>query len=273
MHNAFSPVHASHLQVQPQYSRRDAWNDLANKEGLSYEVLELSLPPALTESRRFELCRNWYRDSGRSVSLHGAFIDVNPAGSDAALCAESRRRCQQSCELARFLGAQNVVFHSSCFPFLRGEYLERWADICAAFYEELADTWNLNILIENSQDLDAAPLQALMRRTLDPRIGVCLDIGHANYSRMPLEQWFDCLGETIRYLHLSDNHGMFDDHLPLGAGTVDWETADAFWRRTGKEMPVTLEVGGIDGVKASLAFLKEHGYFQKHEEGNGTNDI
>ena len=261
MQNAFSSARASGFQVQPQYSCRDAWNELAKNEGLLFEVLELSMPPALDESRRFELCREWYRDSGRCVSVHGAFIDVNPASGDPALRALSRKRCRQSCEIARMLGAKNVVFHSSCFPFLRGAYLDSWADICADFYGELADTWNLNLYIENSQDLDAVPLRELMRRVSDSRIGVCLDIGHANYSRMPLEQWFDCLGEKIGYLHLSDNCGMFDDHLPIGTGTVDWETADALWRGMGKEMPVTLEVGGIDGVRSSLTYLKEHGFF------------
>ena len=117
------------------------------------------------------------------------------------------------------------------------------------------------ICVENSQDVDPTPLWTLMRRVTDERVRVCLDIGHANCSNSPLEEWFERLGPYIAYLHLSDNMGSFDDHLPLGGGTVDWRTADSLWRRLGRTVPATLEVGGTEGVEASLAYLANSGYF------------
>ena len=76
-----------------------------------------------------------------------------------------------------------------------------------------------------------------------------------------MEAWLDQLGDRIGYLHLSDNMGYYDDHLPLGTGTVDWKTADSLWRMAGRQMPVTLEIGDLKGVKQSLLFLEENGYF------------
>ena len=245
------------LQVQPQYASRNLWEALAVKEGLGYEVLELSAP-FVTER---DLCRQWYRGTGRVVSVHGAFIDINPASMDAGIFAVSRQRCHESCMLARSLGAGHVIFHSSCETFLRGLYMDRWAGRCASFYESLSEQYDLRIWIENSQDMDAGPISELMKRTTDPRVGVCLDIGHVNYSRMPMEQWFDILGDRIGYLHLSDNNGLYDDHLPLGEGTVNWAEADALWRSTGRKMLLTLEVGATEGVMRSIRYLKEHGYF------------
>ena len=249
------------LQVQPLYALRDEWRALAEKEGLRFEVLELSAPPALFESRRFESCREWYRKSGLAASLHGVFIDVNPGSADAAFCALSEKRCMESCKQALSLGASNVIFHCSCSPFLRGSYVEYWAGKCASFYEKLAEQYDLNLFIENSSDLDAGPLQKLMNRISSPRIGVCLDLGHAFYSRMPLEHWFESLGDRIGYLHLSDNLGLYDDHLAIGDGRIDWETADALFRGLGREMPMTLEVGALDSVKKSLEYLRAHHYF------------
>lgn len=249
------------LQVQPDAASLEEWEELARQENLSFELLEMSMPPALNESGRFPLYRKMENSGVRITSLHGAFIDVNPASGDGLIRALSRKRCEESCEAARELGAQNVVFHSSCFPFLRGAYLDSWAGVCAGFYEELAAKYDLGIFIENSMDVDASPIETLMSRISDKRIGVCLDFGHANYSRRPLEDWLERLGERIGYLHLSDNNGLFDDHLPLGEGTVDWEEADRFFAEAGRPMPVTLEVGGTDGVRRSLAFLKERGYF------------
>lgn len=248
------------LQIQPGLGSFSEWEAIAEKEDLRYEVLELSAPPALNESGRFQRCVEWYRVSRRTASLHGAFIDINPASGDTAFRELSRKRCRESCETALLIGARRVVFHSGCFPFLRGSYLDLWAGVSASFYEELAETYDLGIYIENSQDVDASPIEALMKRITDRRVGACLDLGHANYSRKPLADWFDRLGDRIGYVHLSDNRGLFDDHLPLGEGTVDWEEADRLIMASGKDLPVTLEVGGIEGVRRSLAFLRKHGY-------------
>ena len=85
--------------------------------------------------------------------------------------------------------------------------------------------------------------------------------GHAHYSSEPIEKWFDVLGEYIQYIHLSDNMGRFDDHLPIGSGSIDWEKVDGMWRSLGRNMPMTLEVGGIAGVEKSLRFLRKNNCF------------
>ena len=259
----------SGFQVQPGFARRDEWTAFAEEEGIFYEVIELSVLPFFKDSSEIEAIRRWYGRSGRVRSVHGAFIDVNPASGDDRIRSVSRMRCIESCSLAAELGAENVIFHSSCAPFLRGAYLDRWADMCAAFYEELAKRFDLRIWIENSQDVDAGPLKELMRRISHPAIGVCLDLGHVHYSYMPMEAWFDSLGSRIGYLHLSDNNGRFDDHLPLGNGTVDWKKADALWRSLDRAMPITIETGNPENVRQSLSFLKEHGYFGRMEKKDG----
>ena len=62
-------------------------------------------------------------------------------------------------------------------------------------------------------------------------------------------------------MHLSDNMGRFDDHLPIGFGSIDWENVNSLWKSLGRHMPVTLEVGGIAGVEESLRFLRKNGCF------------
>ena len=250
------------FQIQPQYAHRESWASLADAFGLGYEILELSLTPALNESTLFREIRDYYAGSGRVTSVHGAFIDVNPVSGDAELRALSRRRCEESCEAALFMGAKNVIFHSSCLSFIRGSYLDAWAGRSAEYFMDLAERYaGLSLFIENSQDVDPEPIRALMDRADHPRIGVCLDAGHANYSRAPLKQWFDLLGDRIGYIHLSDNQGLFDDHEPLGTGTTDWAALDRFVRRAGRKMYFTFETGDAEGVRASLAYIREHGLF------------
>lgn len=254
-------LHAPLLQIQPQFSHGAQWGELAAREGLYYEPIEFVMPPAQDDPTYCEQARTWYLDSGRVRSFHGAFIDVNPASGDPAFQALSRQRCRESCALAAALGAERIVFHSSAFPFLRGAYLNSWAAACGAFYMGLASEYGLVVCVENSMDLDPEPLCALLRESPGERVQVCLDIGHARYARAPLEVWFDRLGDRIGCLHLSDNLGQFDDHLPLGDGIVDWALADSLWRQLEHSVPLTLEVGGIPGVERSLTYLKQYGYF------------
>lgn len=261
MTDPVSLTNCCHLQIQPVRTSREKWGQLAESEGLGYEVLELSAPPALNESGLFQNCLDWYKDSGRAFSLHGCFIDVNPASGDSRYRELSQEKCRESCRLAKEIGARNVVFHSSCFPFLRGPYLEGWAALSAEFYEELARDYDLLIYIENSSDIDPDPILSLMEIIRDDRIGVCLDIGHVNYSKASLTKWFDALGDRIGYLHLSDNKGVYDDHLALGDGTVDWFEADRLYRSLSREMPMTLEVGHLDNVRRSIEFLKDNRLF------------
>lgn len=255
------------IQLQPLSTELEQWIKLAQKEDSLFEVMDPFFLSGLGNFDKYQYIAQHYQKTGMAVSVHGAFIDVNPASGDPAVRELSRRRCRESCEIALALGAESVVFHSSAFPFLRGAYLENWAACCADFYEELAVDYPVRLYIENAQDLDPTPLRKLMEKLPSDRVGVCLDIGHTNYSRTPVEQWFDQLGEWIRYLHLSDNLGEFDDHLPLGQGNVDWELVNGHWKALGKDIPITLETGNLEATKKSIAFLRNHQYFGL--EGNG----
>jgi len=256
MHNG-----SSLLQVQPHYSNKEEWRDLARRFDLKYEVLELSGPLVLNIDERPIKMIERYRQSGLVTSLHGCFIDVNPGSGDILFRRLSCQRMRESCLLAKLLGAKNVVFHSACASFLRGGYMQSWADKTAEFLMELASEFDFDFFVENSMDVDPVPIVELMRRIDNPRVGVCLDIGHTQYSRTPLEGWIDALGDRIGYIHLSDNDGLFDDHLPMGRGCIDWEKADRLYRALGRDMPITIETNTIEDVKRSLEYLGQRGLF------------
>ena len=249
------------IQLQPQSADLDQWVTLAQEEEAVFEVMDPFVLSGIGDFGKHKEIAEHYRKTGMAESVHGAFIDVNPASGDPDFRELSRRRCRESCEIASALGAGNLVFHSSAFPFLRGAYLENWAAGCASFYKELAEAYSVKIYIENAQDVDPTPLRKLMEKAGSDSIGVCLDIGHVNYSRAPVSRWFEELGDWIRYLHLSDNLGEFDDHLPLGQGAIDWELVNRLWKALGRETPITLETGGLESTRESLGFLRRNGYF------------
>ena len=56
-----------------------------------------------------------------------------------------------------------------------------------------------------------------------PGLGFHLDIGHANLNGNKPERFIEKLHSRLRHVHLSDNNGYEDLHLPVGCGNINWE--------------------------------------------------
>lgn len=54
----------------------------------------------------------------------------------------------------------------------------------------------------------------------DPRLGLCLDVGHANtsVSRTPPMEWIGPMAPWLKHVHLHNNKGDWDLHDPAGTG-------------------------------------------------------
>ena len=245
------------LQIQPVYSNRNEWMDLAIEKTLRFEVLEFSSIYLNIPIQRKII--EWYKKSGLVDSIHGAFMDTYPLSPDYKVMEISRKRCETSCEQAQKLGAKNVIFHSTALPFVRGGLEKLWANDASEYYQMLAAKYNLNIFIENFNDVDYVPLKLMMEKVTDERVGICLDVAHANYSRKPVREWFDVLGDYIGYLHLSDNEGDWDNHIPLGSGTTDIESAYEWLKRSNRNIPVTIEMKTVETVRQSYDYLEKTG--------------
>jgi sugar phosphate isomerase/epimerase len=88
---------------------------------------------------------------------------------------------------------------------------------------------------------------------LGAEVGMTFDVGHANIiseTRLFLERF----GPSIRHIHVSDNLGDSDNHLPIGEGGIGWkETMDAI-KRTGFDGWIVIEA--ITDVGGSLDRLR-----------------
>jgi sugar phosphate isomerase/epimerase len=76
----------------------------------------------------------------------------------------------------------------------------------------------------------------------DARLGFHLDVGHAHVARLDLAEVLAALGDRLCHVHLSDNRGRADDHMPIGAGTIDWPAALGALKASGYDGTITLEV-------------------------------
>nr|MCU0494781.1 sugar phosphate isomerase/epimerase [Chloroflexaceae bacterium] len=150
-------------------------------------------------------------------------------------------------ELFAGLGAGWVNVHivHGIGMFERAESL-RWQGEIFAQLAERAAPYGLGIMVEHPPDAACGVSEIRGILEADARLGFHLDVGHANVGGDRLEGLLNNFGPRLAHVHLSDNRGRNDDHLPLGAGRINWPRAVSLLKRAGYDGTLTLEVFSED---------------------------
>ena len=85
-----------------------------------------------------------------------------------------------------------------------------------------------------------------------PGLFLLLDVGHARLGEKGsarILRFIELLDHRLGHLHLSDNKGERDDHLPLGSGTIDFKRIARALKTAGYDATATLEVFNADPKK------------------------
>ena len=85
---------------------------------------------------------------------------------------------------------------------------------------KVCDECNLNLCVENLLSVDEIPY--IFKHLQHEKLKICFDSGHQNFA-MPGFDLLEQYSDYVTVLHLHDNHGVIDDHLPCGEGTTNWE--------------------------------------------------
>ena len=97
-------------------------------------------------------------------------------------------------------------------------------------------------------------LRVLDRR---PEMGVTLDVGHLQILGLDQAQIVRKLGKRLNHLHVHDNLGEWDQHLPVGDGVIAWEPLCRALVEIGYRGVLEVERSLPDGgVESSIAVLK-----------------
>lgn len=161
------------------------------------------------------------------VILHGPFTEIIPAAIDHKAREFALERLNQSFQVASASGAESMIVHTGYIPFM---YFKEWqAEKSAAFWQKFMEDKpaDFRLYIENVLEDEPYMLADMMRQIHDPRIGICLDAGHAlaaGHSAVPIETWIEVLGPYIGHFHIHNNHGDGDTHSPLGEGILDYHS-------------------------------------------------
>ncbi|HUV36431.1 MAG TPA: sugar phosphate isomerase/epimerase family protein [Patescibacteria group bacterium] len=166
---------------------------------------------------------------GFRIYSHAPFFGLDVASIDEGISRYSIRCLERAIEVTAALGGALMVMHTGYLPQYsrigRRYWFGNWSRRMPRLVEN-ARARGVQIALENTWDDRPEVLHHLRNLLPDPgAVAFCLDTGHTNvYSQLAVRRWWRSLGDDIAAIHLHDNDGLSDDHLPPGRGTVDFET-------------------------------------------------
>jgi sugar phosphate isomerase/epimerase len=234
--------------------------DLLSLDTANIELVDAG-PHALNGERVLTLLD--LKDSrGLNYSIHAPYADMNLAADDPHMREAVIQRLETTMKWASQLEARAVVFHPGNSTAMERvdpgmawrlnlETIRRVLDV--------ADELGVQALIENVPE----PFPFVMKSAddfsrffdeLNTNAGMVLDVAHANIRGETLE-FIRRFSSRIRHVHVSDNQGDLDTHLPIGDGAIDWDGTIRALKDIGYDNWVTIE--SYSGVAESINLLTE----------------
>ena len=170
-------------------------------------------------------CEKFLAERKADLSIHAPCVAVNLADAKDFNYLEVYRR---TLAYAQRQKAAFVVLHTN----------EKWTgdrDAVTMLVEKrlkeilaLAKMHHVKVLIENVGLRTNGTLLYDWEQYLEllakfPQTGALIDLGHAHVNDWNIINVLEVLQSQIKAVHLHDNNGMADQHLPIGEGSIDWQ--------------------------------------------------
>ena len=231
---------------------------LAKKHGFGIEIAEFCTPWFLdTDFAEIDpKIREKLSCSDRFV-LHAPFSELFPCAIDPKVRAIAAERYRQVIRVAEGYGIRKIVVHGGYNPriYFPIWYTEQSVLFWKEFVQEIPE--NMVFCLENVFEEAPAMLTQIVRQVNDPRIRMCLDVGHVNaYSKIPVMEWLETCAPYISHFHVHNNDGTQDQHNALNDGRIPMKE---FLLRAEELCPNATFTFELMKDEPSMAWLKENG--------------
>jgi sugar phosphate isomerase/epimerase len=122
-------------------------------------------------------------------------------------------------------------------------------------------------MFENTYEPGPRIHKMLFEALDSPSARFCLDVGHLlAFAQVGWQKWLITLGQWLGQLHLHDNRGFRDEHLPVGNGYFDFTELFSYLKIHKIKPLITLEPRSESDLWDSLNALDRMGLFD-HKTG------
>lgn len=197
------------------------------------------------------------------LTLHLPFSDMNLAGLNTGIHNEVLRQMRDYLTLASDFVELAIVHpgylspHGAQLPDLAWQTNIKSLQLLCDF----AADYGIMIAVENMPEVPdifgkyPQEMLRMVEETKRDNVGLTLDLGHANTMGTEImDDFLKMYKGRISHVHLHDNMGKKDEHLPPGRGNINW-------KRVVKSLSdykgrFVTEVNCLEEGMESLAFLK-----------------
>lgn len=201
------------------------------------------------------------KDLAVDFTVHAPANDVNLGSLNEAARVMAYDEIKKSLDFAGEIGASLVVVHPG--PGIEGmpggkwskeysrsrvedrffrqeEYLLRAVKNLADYAPDLLICLE-NLVYPHESYRSPEEMLDLIRKVNRSNVGITLDVGHAVVCGHKPVDFLHLLEEEIFHVHLHDNDGIVDRHLPLGKGIIDYVAVLQSLNQVAYQGAVTLE--------------------------------
>jgi sugar phosphate isomerase/epimerase len=213
---------------------RPVVEELTDIAALGFDYLELAMDPPGAHytiiRQQMSSILNALASQSMNIICHLPTF-VSTADLTDSIREASLGEIFNSLEVAAELGCQKVVLHPGHIGGM-GIYVKEialaHANKSLVAIIDHAQTLGLCVCLENMFPkcrafVEPADFVEILERF--PDLMLTLDTGHANIGNpggRRILEFIEKFGHRIGHLHISDNFGERDDHIPLGAGRIDF---------------------------------------------------
>jgi sugar phosphate isomerase/epimerase len=211
------------------------------------------------------------REQGSRITVHGPFWDLCPGSADPEIRKVTATRLESLFDLVEKIRPEQVVCHTGFDPRHHRGLWEQWIENSVSTWMPFvrrAEMLKIPLVLENVFEESPQFHLDLLKAVSSPWLGICLDVGHQqSFSRTTLEKWLQAVWPYLKEIHLHDNDGSSDAHLPIGMGTIDFELLFSFLGQRRISPALTLEPHTFDHLRQTLAGLAATASFRQFAAG------
>ena len=199
------------------------------------------------------------QNEGLHCTLHAPFQDMLPGAVDKHVLQAVRDKLQLCFDLIEIFRPRSIVCHLGYLDCIHSYDQKQWLATSLETWQKLlplAEASSTHVMFENTYEKGPRIHKLILEALNSPQALFCLDVGHLMaFANVVWQEWLATLGPWLGQLHLHDNHGYRDEHLPVGSGDFDFPGFFSTLKSRNIQPIITLEPRSESGLWESLNAL------------------
>lgn len=237
------------------------YTDFIRKNGINPEIGLDAVALDQFDNDDYKKAADFFQEIGCRLTIHGPFMDLSAGSQDPAIREVTKKRFSQLINASSILKPVHVVCHPGYESRRYSQFRDSWIENSLEIWKWLAKELGVcgsRLMLENVYEDGPGDIKILFEALEKYKVGFCLDTGHHfAFGKASLETWINELNKYLDHIHLHDNFGDDDGHLPPGQGSIDFQPLfDYLEKRRGNLPIITFEPHEEKDYWPSLEYMK-----------------